>query len=96
MGFSSEKYGPFQKKSAQNPVLWIRIRDPVLFWPLDQGFVKNQDPNPGFGSGIRYGKIRTGIRYKHPGSATLTGSGFSFMLVGICSTGLKSKSLLID
>ncbi len=25
-------------------VLRIRIRDPVPFWPLDPGWVKNQDP----------------------------------------------------
>ncbi len=33
------------------PVLWIRIRDPVPFWPLDPGWVKIQDPNPGSGIG---------------------------------------------
>ncbi len=32
----------------------IRIRDPVPFWPLDPGRVKNQDPDPrsGFGMNI--------------------------------------------
>jgi hypothetical protein len=28
-----------------DPVL--RIRDPVPFWPLDPGRVKNKDPDPG-------------------------------------------------
>ncbi len=28
-------------------VLRIRIRDPVPFRPLDPGWVKNQDPDPG-------------------------------------------------
>jgi hypothetical protein len=26
----------------------FRIRNPVPFWPLDPGWVKSQDPNPGF------------------------------------------------
>ncbi len=29
-------------------VLRIRIQDPVPFWPLDLGWVKNQDPEPGW------------------------------------------------
>jgi hypothetical protein len=38
-------------------VLRIRFRDPVLFWLRDPGWVKNQDPDPGWkisdpGSGI--------------------------------------------
>jgi hypothetical protein len=30
----------------------LRIRDPVPFRPLDPGWVKNQDPNPGSGFGM--------------------------------------------
>jgi hypothetical protein len=33
------------------PVLRIRIRDPVPFWPRDPGWVKN--PDRGSGSGIK-------------------------------------------
>ncbi len=29
-----------------------RIRDPVSFWPLDPGCLKNQDPDPGSGKNI--------------------------------------------
>ncbi len=32
-------------------MLRIRIRDPVAFEPLDPGWVKNQDPGSGSGSG---------------------------------------------
>ncbi len=28
----------------------LRIRDPVPFWPLDPGWLKNQDPDLGSGS----------------------------------------------
>ncbi len=34
--------------SNKNSVLRIRIGDPVPFWPLDPGWVKNQDPDPGW------------------------------------------------
>jgi hypothetical protein len=30
----------------------LRIRDPVPFWPLDPGWVKDQDPDPGSGMNI--------------------------------------------
>jgi hypothetical protein len=33
-------------------MLRIRIRDPVPFWPLDPGWVKNQDPRSGSGMNI--------------------------------------------
>ncbi len=34
--------------SLQTQCLRIRIRDPVPFWPLDPGWVKVQDPDPGW------------------------------------------------
>ncbi len=45
------------KKSENNsaplkPVLRFWIRDPVPFWPLDPGWVKKQDPDPGWKSRI--------------------------------------------
>jgi hypothetical protein len=37
-----------------NFTVWIRVadQDPVLFWPLDPGWVKNLDPDPGTGMNI--------------------------------------------
>ncbi len=45
--------------------MWIRNRDPGIFLTLDPGFFLTPDP----GYGIE--KNRSGIRDKHPGSATL-------------------------
>ena len=43
------------------PVLRIRIRDPVPFWPLDPEWVKNQNPEGGLsrliGSGFKKGCV---------------------------------------
>ncbi len=60
-GWWSRSWSPHQdqiisqvgKKQRQNifSVLRIRIRDPVPFWPLDPGWIKNQDPDPGSESG---------------------------------------------
>ncbi len=85
---------------AQEPckaVLRTQIRDPVPFWTLDPGWVKNQDPDLGWTSRIIFSRafwvkilkffdadpeifwtldpgwkqFGSGIRDKHPGSATL-------------------------
>ncbi len=45
----------FSQPNKMKPVwavLRIRIRDPVHFWPLDPGWEKNQDQDPGSGSGM--------------------------------------------
>ncbi len=36
-----------RERGHVQPVLRIRIRDPVPFRPLDPGWVKNQDQDPG-------------------------------------------------
>ncbi len=36
--------GPAAFNNSILPVLRIRIRNPVSYWPLDPGWVKNQDP----------------------------------------------------
>ncbi len=39
-------------RTGKFSVLRIRIRDPVPFLSLDPGWVKSQDPDLGFGSGM--------------------------------------------
>ncbi len=48
----SLKVKPKLAREDKKPVLRIRIRDPVPFRPRDPGWVKNQDPDPGSGSGM--------------------------------------------
>ncbi len=36
----------YTSASRSDTGLWIRIRDPVPFWPRDPGWEKNQDPDP--------------------------------------------------
>jgi hypothetical protein len=57
--------------------LRIRIRDPVIFCTLDPGSGSGMGKKSGirirdfFGPGFGMEKFGSGIRYKHPGSATL-------------------------
>jgi hypothetical protein len=41
-----------------------QIRDPVPFWPLDPGWVTNQDPDPGFGSNMNIRELRNNFWVK--------------------------------
>ncbi len=45
-GFATLFCARKEQQSAWPSVLRIRIRDPVPFWSLDPGWVKNQDPDP--------------------------------------------------